>query len=294
MRRRPLLEKPEVPQRIERGRPPPVTDRNDIVNPFLVSGGQTYFIVDDDNNFDPRPDGVQMLCFAFVPKGYVGFVKELRVAPFCPPVFNDPWTTVGTPQNTIFTSWRDWDSPPPDLVPGPRAVSTNSVWTTPFGWESYFGTGADDFPPRWRWHLRIIEGNITALRARAPAFNPADPATWFLLESLPVPRAGYGSGIPGQPAGSQWGAQRMQVLQGDKLSSHVPVPPGHSVALFVEWTQRPIAPVSRYHTDEGDGRDTYGPATYPLLPSFGQLHGYMQAMGDTDTTTENGLFGWGG
>jgi hypothetical protein len=273
-------------------RTPPSPYLGDIIEPFLACGGATFFIVATElTPFDPRPAGVQLVAFMYVPQGWVGFVKEIRIAPFIPPVFADPWETAGVnpPGNT---SWRNFSAV---LDPEPRAAGTHGVWTTPFGWESYFDiTVVDAFPPEWRWHLRMVRGDITNRSAlNLPPFSIADATSWFLVPNVAVPASAYLGGIPGNQPGKTWGPQRMQVLQGDKLSTHVLIPGDHTICLFAEWRQQTFRPSATEPAGEGESSIIYGDATFPLLPSFGQLHGYLQAA-DREPSLENALFGWGG
>lgn len=289
----PLQQLPEVAGPTKR--PPPTTSPESI-QPFLKSGGRTFFLVDNEglNNFDPREDGVQLITYVYIPIGYIGFLKELRVAPFVPPSLVDPWTSSGiNPPADSSPGFRTFDTA--DVTSIPRATATNAVWTTPMGWESYFDN--DDPAPRWRWHLRLIDDNIDKLRANrtnlAP-FSVGDPASWYLVPDIPVPRSAYSSGIPGRAPGPLWADQRMQVLQGDKLSTHVMIPPNTTLALFAEWTQQLVTPFFEFNGDEGPSRQEYAQTIYPLLPSFGQLHGYLQAIGNAEAVNHNARYGWGG
>ena len=286
MRRWPQVDYPfrAPPATPPQGPPAPATV-GDIINPFLVSGGAGWFQQAD--GFDPRPAGVQVVAWLFVPRGRTGFVKQLRVAPFLPPVFVDPWETSGF--DNANTTWRNFSSVPDVLLrPGAR----NGVWETPFGWESYFDEAADPpvAPPSWQWSLRFVQNDQNMLRRRA-AFNPADSTTWFLVPDVAVPASAYASGLPGNAPGPFYGGQRVQVLQGDELTQHVLIPENHTAVLFVQWTQAPVEPTAV--TSGGEGATDYFGPTYPLLPSFGQLLGYTQAT-DRDAATHNAQYGWGG
>ena len=279
-------------------RPPP-NNRGDKIDAFLASGGMTLFLVDDsgDPGFDPRGRGVQLVTYVYVPYGQMGFLKELRVAPFIPPVFADPWNSSGFgPPDMLSPGWRTWDNTPvPGIPTVPRAAATNGVWTTPMGWESYFDDG--ERAPIWKWHLRLIDGNIDDLRNNAtnlPPFSPFNPLSWQFVSNIPVPFRAYAGGIPGRAPSRAWGPQRMQVLQSDKLSTHVVVPENTTLALFTEWEQSPCTPTAQTFTTPTTTDQQYAEPEYPLLPSFGQLHGYMQGIADAEAVTENALFGWGG
>jgi hypothetical protein len=295
VRRKPQIHiDPRLPELAGPTRKPPPTDSPEAIQPFLKSGGLTYFIVDTEPivDFDPRTDGVQLVTYVYVPIGYIGFLKQLRVAPFIAPVFADPWDSSGfVPPDT--PSWRTWTAGPEPL---PRAAGTHGVWTTPFGWESYFDQG--DVPPMWRWHLRFVDGNIDHMRMntlKIPPFSTGNPASWLLVPDIPVPRSPpYTGGIPGRAVGPQWSYQRMQVLQSDELTTHVMIPQNTTLCLFTEWTQQLVTPEVENLGDEGQGDLPYGLSEYPLLPSFGQLHGYMQAIGNAEAVNENGRYGWGG
>jgi hypothetical protein len=287
MRRRPELERPK--REIVRGArgPLPPQDMGEQISAFLASGGATFFLLAAGPPlFDPRPAGVQLCSSMYVPRGRTGFVKEIRIAPFMPPELADPWTTVGgVPPGP---TWRTWNAVT-DFEP--RAAGTNGVWTTPFGWESYFDSGdVQAVPPHWTWQLRLIPGDI-ALQRRA--FSLTDPTTWFLQPNVPVPQDVYAGGIPGNAPGQVWGAQRMQVSQGDKLNTHVLVPEDTTICLFAQWTQQLFTPRAVIPEGEGFTTAAAGPPIYPLLPSFGQLHGYVQAV-DREAARENARYGWGG
>jgi hypothetical protein len=288
MRRRPEVARPTAAPVHGLGPPSPrqPTQQGDIIEAFLVSGGQTFFLV--SGGFDPRPNGVQLVRALYVPKGRIGFVKQLRVAPFMPTVLVDPWETKGI-DGAGVTSWRDITNGGP-VAPGGK----NGVWETPFGWESYFDPGnVQSVPPQWSWLLRLLPGNIDELRAKLPPFSFADPTSWFLLENIAVPIAGYPEGLPGAAPTGYFRPERMQVLQGDALVSHVVVPPDTTILLFVRWTQQLYQPRAFVSGGEAPTSVNYGDPVYPLLPSFGQLHGYVQAA-DRDTSAENAYFGWGG
>lgn len=288
MRRRPTVERPNtVPAaaQLPPGQLPP-NWAGDTLEPFLVSGGATFFIETNapPTPFQPAAAGVQLVCSVYVPFGKLGFLKQIRVAPFMPTELADPWETRGIIVDDVF-SWRDFDS----VAAGPiRPGGTHGVWTTPFGWESYFDAIAcGEQPPQWTWQLRLVRGDINKDRA---AFSLLDPATWYLVPNLAVPLLAYASGIPGAAPSGYWGPQRMQVLQGDALDTHVIVPENTTLCLFTQWTQNAFQP--RANVD-GVPRVTYGPEVFPLLPSFGQLHGYVQAN-DRPCAQNNAMYGWGG
>jgi len=263
------------------------TDRGSDIEPFLVSGGAVSFIVSVNPAFDPRPDGVQLVRSLYVPSGRTGFLKQLRVAPFMPPIFVDPWETSGLTN----ASWRVFGG---GVGAPTRPGGRNGVWETPFGWEGYFDPAVQGaLAPEWTWQLRFIRGDIARLRSRRPPFSVADPSSWYLVENIAVPAVAYVSGIPGAAPAGAWTPERMQVLQGDELSSHVVIPQDTTLCLFARWKQQATQPRGVLQTGEGLSAQSYGQTEFPLLPSFGQLHGYMQAA-DREASSENALYGWGG
>lgn len=237
------------------------------IAPFLVSGGAVQFLVAE--GFDPRPAGVQLLCYVYVPIGTLGILKGIRVAPFVPPPFADPY------QGGNFQWWGERESTLADGEPI-RPGSQNGVWETPLAWEGFYDP-AERLPViEWTWILKLIDGDIEDLRrtgTNIPPFSPALPVSWFLVPNIPVPAAAYAAGIPGRSPGSVFGPQRVQVLQGDGLDLSIPVPENKTIALFARWKQHTVAAYGR----DDAGRKRITPSEfYPLLPSFGQLLGYMQ------------------
>jgi hypothetical protein len=268
----------------------PGTDQGMVIEPFLVSGGASFYIDNVTPPFHPAVNGVQLVTSVYVPRGKLGFVKEIRVAPFMPPDLYDPWVTSGI--NNALTSWRAFDASVGVLE---RPGGFNGVWQTPFGWENYFDlTDEESLIPQWVWMLHFVRGDIALIRRNLPPFAVTDPASWYLVPNIAVPVAGYPSGIPGAAPSGAFGPQRMQVLQGDKLSTHVVVPEDTTVCLFTRWSQSLFQPKA-ITTDEETGETVvdYGDPLYPLLPSFGQLHGYMQAV-SSEVSIDNSQLGWGG
>lgn len=258
-----------------------------VISPFLVSGGQSRFLYNaGPPEFDPRPDGVQLIAALYVPAGQIGFLKQIRVAPFMPAVFSHPWHGWdGT--WPVFKNFAPDDEP---TAPGGQM----GVWETPFGWEAYYDFAPEPpVPTEWRWHLRIIDGNIDRIKTvrNIGAFNLLNAATWYLQPDIAVPRAAYPQGLPGRAAGAPFGPQRVQVLQGDQLTLHVPIMQDHSLLLFAEWRQEPAPPTAR--DEKGLIDYTDDEMFYPLLPSFGQLLGYMQIQ-DREAGYHNALYGWNG
>ena len=80
------------------------------------------------------------------------------------------------------------------------------------------------------------------------------------------------------------------------LTTHAMIPENTTVCLFTTWLQEPTVPLGR----DANGLILYDPVgpgnlgeVYPLLPSYGQLNGYMQADG-RDSARDNARLGWGG
>lgn len=267
------------------------------VQPFYVSGGLTYWLTVAADDFYPNQNGVQLVTYFYVPKGQRGFIKEIRVAPYCPSPLCDPWATSGAASTQYLASWRMWgredsgeESPLPFM---------GDLWRTPMGWEAAFDDDTT-VAPRWTWTLKFQQGNIQRLRGQGflniPPFSTANPASWFLVPDIPVPAAAYPAGLPGYSAGPQWDSQRMQVLPTDKVSLHVPVPEDTTVLLFTQWRQSDVLPLAGditgrypYVPDQED----IAPRIPPIGPSVGSLLGYTQAL-TAESTLRNLERGWGG
>lgn len=288
MRRRPVRDPLGTPPRAEKPAPLQATGIGDAQEAWLVSGGYTYFPLFGEG-FSGAPDGVQLICHQYVPKGFVGWLKQLRVAPFMPSVLANPWTSSGAAGGAASWALMGQDGP----------SGQNGVWTTPFGWENYFDPNV--FPivqPQWRWALTLVQGDVAKLRANTaniPPFSLADPQSWVFLPNIPVPALAYPSGLPGAAPGKIIGAQRMQVLQGDELTAHVQVPENTSLCLWARWTQTFYNPVAA----DQNGQINYYPgfSVFPIGPSFGQMLGYMQALTSQQqpaASVVNARHGWGG
>jgi hypothetical protein len=279
---------PQTP-RADQLRPQDAADRQEA---WLRSGGFVYFPVYQDEAFlfDPRPSGYQLVSHYYVDQGHAAWLKQLRVAPFMPPVFAfDQAKDVVLGGSQQF-AWPVQDSPAsPVLQNYVRPSGHAGVWEAPFAWEAY--TQLDLLAPvpiRWTWQLRMMPGDV--LRGRAP-FSFTDPATWFLAPDIPVPALVYPNGLPGTPP-ERYEPQRYQILQGDELTAHVFVPPDTTLCLWTFWEQEPVTP-SFASWAGATLKDIYGPATYPLLPSFGQMSGYQQAA-DRPAAMRAALKGWQG
>jgi len=275
------------------------------VEPWLVTGGSSYFLPEftEEDVCDVRASGVQLVCSVYIPKGVVGFLKQLRVAPFRPSVFNPVM-----PNYRPFAG--NWIGFNPDSEPSDEPIRPNAVWETPFAWENYFDSYDENSkPPSWRWYLKVISGNIADLRAHKT--NLPDPGaiplteenllngqfyeSWFLIPDVAVPSQVYSGGIPGSAIGMPWDGQRVQVIQGDELSLHLPIPENTTLALFTRWTQQPIKGVfAGTKVGSGDSRSNYTESAYfPLLPSFGSLLGYNQSS-HLLPGKKNAEYGWHG
>lgn len=295
MRRHPTRERTPPPRHVAPPGPPLAQTVGDPVEPFLVSGGLGFFVFNENEGFDPQPAGVQLCASVYIPRGKQGFIKQMRVAPFCPPVFADPWLTSGAANNAA--SWRDFGNG--GVTTTSRAAAQNGVYTTPFGWESFFDVDAAIPPPVWRWSLRFVQGDALLSKATKP-FDPFDIATWIFQPDLPVPAFAYPGGLPGIAPGPQWSEQRMQLVQADELTAHVPIPEDTTACLFVRWVQQRVTPRAR----DANGQIIYYPfggGEFPLLPSFGQMLGYMQSMNTPpqddralNAAAYNIRKGWGG
>jgi hypothetical protein len=291
MRRHPGRDALGTPPPGVTGGPPIATELGDAQEAWLVSGGWVFHPFYGEG-FTTGPAGYQLLCYQYVPAGFVGWVKQLRVAPYMPSVLAQPWVTSGAVGGAA--SWVGFDASLGDLYD--RPAGQNGVWTTPFGWEGYFD--AQDlaaFPPQWRWQMTLVQGDVARIRAQLPPYSVGDPQSWQFVPNIPVPAAAYPQGLPGTAPGKVIGAQRMQVIQSDELTHHVMVPQDTSVCLWARWTQGLYTPRGQ----DQNGSIVYGSPLYPVGPSFGQLSGYMQALSslyiDKPTASvQNARFGWGG
>lgn len=285
MRRQPKPDHPRsypVLRDPAQGYGPDASALGEVLRAWLVSGGETDFFVSDDPPINPAHSGIQLVTSHYIPAGYMGVLKQLRVAPFMPAVLQDPWRA-GDALNWYSTATSDGN-----YLPRPNGM--DGLWRAPFGWEAY-RNGVAAPKPQWHWTLRLIQGDI---RPQQRAFDPADPSTWYLTPDVAVPISAYPSGIPGVVAGPNWGYQRMQVLPEAPLHSHLIVGENTTIALFVQWRQDGLNPQSVSWTlADGNAYERYGDGTVPILPSFGQMHGYMQPL-QSHAAEENAIVGWGG
>jgi len=269
-----------------------IKPKSGAIQPFLACGGSNHFFSNPSWPVgNEKERGCQYVVGVYVPKGYQGFLKQIRVAPHMPAILNPKFLVYdGVDYYAFWAGFNDFvtnDPIRPDGITG--------VWETPYGWESYYNIDSEgplSIPPRWTWQLRIINGDPKELRrshTNFPAPNLTDISSWFMVPDNAVPIEAYGSGFPGTTPGIDFGPQRLQVLQGDMLSLHVPIPEDSTIALFTEWEQYEFQPRLEYA--QSLRTEYYDALVYPLLPSFGSLAGYMQVIGDA--AAENLQHGWG-
>jgi hypothetical protein len=260
------------------------------VQPMFASGGMAYWLSDEGAGYFPQADGVQLVTSLYIPKGKQGFLKEIRVAPYCPAPLSDPWLTSGM----VNASWRAWNRS--DEGPDGQQPAMGTLWESPMGWEAAWDHNSS-FPPEWRWSLRFFQGNVTTLRGQGflniPAFSIDDQDSWYLVPSIPVPAAVYAAGLPGSSIGPSWDAQRLQILPRDKVSFHIPVPQDTTVLLFTQWLQDYVWPHGEQGASPAITSQTWSDKLHPIGPSIGSLLGYTQALGSraARANLENG---WGG
>jgi hypothetical protein len=269
---------------------PKATSIGSAIEPFLVGGGRTYWTVIDaepEPVFDPRPRGVQLVCGVYVPKGRAGFVKRVSIAPTLPSVIGDGF------RNGL--QWWESDNFPLDVYPGGgnRANSTNGLWETPLAWEGFFPfTGEEEppTPPQWRWQVTLLQGDFRVMRARTdtPAFSVLNPASWYLVPEVPVPRPASFA-FPGNGLEGDVGAQRYPIQPRDDFSPHWLVPEDHSILLWAWWDQLPLT----INSGSVNGPNQLATSVYPIGPSVGQLSGYFQAV-QSEAARDNAEVGWGG
>ncbi len=267
--------------------PPKATEIGSVITPFLVSGGRTYWqtstLVPPTHILDPRRRGVQLLCAQYIPFGKVGFIKRLVAAPTVPSVIGDAF------RNGL--QWWGSEAWPNEQYPGGgnRANSANGLWETPMAWEGFFPLTSEPFPA-WRWQISLLQGDWRVMRANAdtPPFSPIDPASWYLVENIPVNRTDRfqfpGNALPGTVE-----PQRFPVLPRDAFNPHWMVPENNSILLWASWEQSPLTLMS----DSSTGLNELAEDVYPIGPSVGQLGGYMQSV-ESEAACDNAELGWGG
>lgn len=278
--------------------PPTVSTAMTVIEPFLVSGGQSYYRYFGTVALEAvERAGTQLVTSVYIPKGKIGFLKQVRVAPFMPTLFSDPWITSGAA--AAGASWRDFNSADDTGSPAPRddelpfrPGGQNGVWTTPFGWENYApwtpdphdGVGYIPNPPAlipyWAWSIRFIQGDILLLRSSSVNLPPEPPAPspggegtetgaylinnrLVLTPDLAVPAQVYPNGLPGIAPGPAWGANRVQALQSDPANVHAMIPEDTTCCLFTQWRQRAYLSVAGRDVN---GRIIYSPAAESIDP----------------------------
>lgn len=264
----------------------------DTIETFVASGGSTFFLRNQMivPVFDPTLDGVQLITSFYVPRGRTGWIKQIRVAPYCPAPLANPWQ--GWPAN-----WQDFE-PSGAAASTLRATAQAGLYSTPIGWESYFDANSGQIP-HWEWTITIIPESLAQARAAAGAgpFLLADPTTWYLAENIAVPSSVYRSNLappaplqlPGRMPGGRFDPQRVQVNPGDPINWHLLIPEQNTALLWARWVQSPTS----VRTRDINGGSIVALDVLPLLPSFGQLVGYTQAT-DSPAALDNARHGWGG
>jgi hypothetical protein len=283
-------------------------DAGAAIRPFIASGGATYFVDFlgfEGGGFDPITRGTQLLAHVYVGKGQMGFIKQLRVGPYRPSILRDPWETSGIGNNS--GSWYYLARTETTNPANSRLPQAYAAWREPMAWENYWNDFTDP-RPSWRWSLRYYQGDIFTLRAQSsnvPPFSVLDPTSWYLVEDIAVPTDdAYPQGLPGDAPGPSFNAQRLQHLPEAPLETHLVVPPDTTILLFAQWEQTILDPMAAAFDTLSTGynemmfMDYAGPLTnivqFPLMPSFGQIHGYVQAISSkSNAALDNVELGWG-
>lgn len=280
------------------------TDAGATIRPFLSSGGSLYFVGLEQftiGGFDPISRGTQLLSHVYVGVGQMGFVKQLRVGPYMPSILDDPWQTSGI--GNFTASWRYLERAE---LPGSTFPFASGAWRTPMGWENYW-TDDSEVHPSWRWSVRLMQGDIFKLRAQmdnVPPFDPLNPLSFYLVPDIPVPTDdAYPQGLPGDAAGPTFSSQRMQHLPEAPLETHLVVQPDTTILLFAQWEQDIIDPsvdpgvltTGLWNGNIIDYAGNAGPTLqFPIMPSYGELHGYVQAISaKSNAALDNVELGWG-
>lgn len=235
-------------------------EQSDVITPWLVTGGVHEWSLPGDAipvPFEPQIDGAQLVTSIFIPKGSVGFLKEIRIAPLMPSVLADVFDTAGIQGQPLDPNWNTGGGQPAQLgelfgsyrnAAGAFNTYTRQ-WETPMGWETYrsWPGNVQPFltaPPdpwqqqlAWQWQLTFVAGPLAAQRSanNIPPFSFLDPTSWYLVNDIPVPANVYANGFPGRPVGLNWGPQRYQTIPGEPLKTHVVIPENTTLCLFARW-----------------------------------------------------------
>ena len=288
------------------------TNQTDAIATFLASGGYTFFPEPAEvvpEWVTPKGDGAQLVASVYVPHGRVGFLKEVRIAPLKPSILQDVWNTVGIYQYSgadshgTFEAQRDLDT-------------YTALWDVPLGWESYDvvspGALSGGYIPdpwqgqlAWQWQLTLVQGPLATIKSanNIPPFDFANPVSWYMVDSIPVPSSTYSGGFPGDPAGPIYGPQRYQVIPGDSLQTHVIIPENRTLCLWARWCnlvrEGDIGVNLLYRQTNEATSSVYGGTDLAdslcavIGPSVGSLHGYVQPL-VSHGSNENAIVGWGG
>jgi hypothetical protein len=298
---------------------PNVQGSSDIIAPFLVTGGWASFQSETFPNgtiYNPAPHGVQLVTSVYIPPGRVGFLKEVRIGPREPAVITDVWKAGGI--RGPYASTPIADTPFSDVAwrfdtgaQGNRTSQTlwGGIWEEPFGWEAFRDPDSEfSFYPAatWHWQMTLVRGSLDALRRsnNIPPFTLDNPASWFLVDNIPVPFGSdgfnaYPAGLPGSPVGVQFQPQRMQSNPSDPLAMNLFVGEDTTLCLFATWEQKPVdLGITGITTNSVDPAPTqfFGiedRGDYLVGPSFGSLLGYTQPSTSVPAVV-NATQGWGG
>jgi hypothetical protein len=308
MRRKPVIQRPISGARPrDLASPPSIkvpttpATQGDAIEPWITSGGQTFYYsgweFPDDPPLpgleEPQYGAVQLLAHQYVPKGRAGWIKQIAVAPCAPPILVDPWRGWDATFN-----WFSNDSPTP-FQTQVRAPAQAGLWETPLAWEGYYAPipeGGGFKRPLWQWSLSAIPGSLANYRAsrNLPPFDVTNVNSWWLVPDIAVPDYVYRGGIPGVQLQGNLPPQRMQAMPSDPLLVHIQVPENHTICLWAKWTQFPYY-FPRAYQPNGPinpwGNEI--PPTFVLQPSIGRLVGYMQAA-SRDASAINASHGWQG
>ena len=295
-RGRPIPARPTVEHKRPKDSP---YSQGDAIIPFYVSDAYLWHLTMQAGEGDnQRTDlkGIQLVCYFYVPTGYTGFIKQIRIAPYLPEQFDIRYMGIN----------RDFGAEPD--APNPY----DGIYTTPAGWEGLLNAGGE--PPHynipiWRWHLRAISGNQgPRIKQASDNFDVTDPNTWKWCSPWPVPAIAYpGGAIPGRTLGNI-GPQKIQRTgQYEEGDLHIVVPEDTTITLWATWEQQEIQPefASWLLCQIALGAPPPPPPPppwpvvypcgrepiVPINPSFGSMVGYIQAN-HACITSEHAKDGW--